>query len=587
MKKIFALVAGVVLVAALAGVGLIIYHNIKEKYAPSEQVLSLTDYYSVPDGEAMIILDGDVFERNALYRHDMTYIDLDMVKSMYTHRFFYVPEENSVFYSTAHEIYEFTPGETVFLLNRQPTESVVPIVELKNDTVYVCTSFLERCGMTCSTYTEPARLLIASNPEGYLCADVAKATRIRAGKDIKADILKEVQAPERMRFIDGGGIRENGFVKVMSEDGVRGYIEENALSESYYFDPELRQPEADEYSHIRYSGNIYLGWQLTYSTDSTPLLNKVIAESPEVNVVAPTWFYLNDTEGNMNSYASQEYVDLAHSNGIKVWGTFKNDEIEGVFSASEDSHRLLSVTAHRNSLTDRIVGAALEYGLDGVNIDFELLKVETGVYFIQFLRELSVACRENGICLSVDDYVPMGYNAYYDLKEQAEIIDYIVIMGYDEHYAGGGQAGSVSSLNWFKQAAVDTAALAEPAGVIMGVPFYTRLWREEMVDGEQKLYIDLTPGMDEAAKVAANSGAEKVWSKDCGQYYIEYKKDSATCRMWLEDAKSLEQKVLAVRELDMAGIAAWKLGDESAGTWGVIKNAFEGDLTDAEEADAE
>ena len=428
--------------------------------------------------------------------------------------------------------------------------------------------------MTCSAFDDPHRLLITYSDEAFLAATVKENTQIRVSQDIKADILKETAEGEILRFIDGGGIRENGFVKVMSRDGVRGYIRESALNDSYYEDPVFADYSKPLYSHMEFDGRIYLGWQLLYTTDSLGYLNSALDLSPEVNVISPTWFFMNDREGSLLSYANKAYVDAAHEKGVQVWALYKNDTIEGKFNCTEDSHAVLSNTDARNRLIGNIMDSVLEYGIDGINIDFELLKKDSGPFFIQFLREISVECRQKGIILSVDNYVPENYNAYYDLTEQSKLVDYIVIMGYDEHYLGSDKAGSVSSLGWFCNAIDNASAKCDPARVIMGVPFYTRLWKES----GDKLTVEATPGIVEAAAIVKRAGVTPKWDEISGQYYAEWN-NSGRYRIWLEEEESLRKKVLASRTVGMAGIAAWKLGDERAGTWKAIVEAMEGEIS--------
>lgn len=584
-KKIIGIaIAALIVLTAAAILVLKLISEYKAANAPSEVVKPLNEYYSVADGEAMVIIDEKVYEKAALWSSDTAYLDLDTVRSMYNHRFFWTEAENLMIYTTPDKVYHFTPGERNYEVNTELTSAEAPVVEVRGGVPYISVNFLENCGITYRIYNDPNRVMITYSDEAYLTAPVAQASQIRTGQDIKDDIVRELAEGETVRFIDGGGIRENGFVKVMSEDGVRGYVLESALAESGYTDPVFADYTREEYTHITRDEKIYLGWQLIYRTDNTDMLESDAADVPELTVVAPTWFFLTGTAGDMMSYANNAYVTRAHELGLEVWATYKNDSNDS-FSCTEDTHTLLTSTTGRGTLVSNIMSTVDEFGLDGVNIDFEMLKVDSGIYFIQFLRELSVRCREKGVVLSVDNYVPENYNAYYDLPEQSEIVDYIIIMGYDEHYAGSEEAGSVSSLGWFKNAVSGTAAKADPSRVIMGVPFYTRLW-EIKEDGG--VYVEETPDMAGADRIVQKSGVEAEWNESMGQYFAEWNSGSSRFKIWLEEAESLKCKTYAAREYDMAGIAAWKLGDETPGTWTAIKDAFEGEIpVDEPEEDEE
>ncbi|MBP5330863.1 MAG: hypothetical protein J6Y89_03320, partial [Lachnospiraceae bacterium] len=393
MKKniIMGAVAAVVIIVAACIIGFSIYNDYKEKNTPSDVVMPLSEYYGISGEDVMVIIDEKVYDKKALWREDMVYFDLDTVVSMYDHRFFWVENENTLFYAPPDTVYAFKPGENDYLLNRSAVSSSVPMVQIRDGVVYVSIKLLEQyCGITYKLYDEPHRILITYSDEAYLAAVATEDTQIRVSQDIKADILKEVKTGDVLRFIDGGGIREKGFIKVMSEDGVRGYIKEASMETGNYVDPEFVGKAPTTYSHSRLNKKVYLGWQLLYTKENTGFLNEALALAPEMNVISPTWFYMCDTEGNLIDYANRDYIETAHEKGLQVWALYKNDTIEGKFSCTEDSHKVLSSTETRLKLVDNIVNAAVEYGFDGINIDFELLKKDSGVYFIQFLRELSI-----------------------------------------------------------------------------------------------------------------------------------------------------------------------------------------------------
>ena len=221
---------------------------------------------------------------------------------------------------------------------------------------------------------------------------------------------------------------------------------------------------------------------------------------------------------------------------------------------------------------------ALSCGMDGINIDFESLPVEAGPHFIQFLRELSVSLRKHGLVLSVDNYVPAGYNKYYDFAEQGVVADYVIIMAYDEHYSGSAEAGSVSSISYVENAIRDTKEMVPADKIIVALPFYTRLWKETNVDGVTVLKVERTPGMADAAAILKENGVEAEWDETTCQYYAEFDKDGAHYRIWLEDERSLAEKAGRVWQAELAGIGAWRLGLETKGVWDV----FAGQINEGE-----
>ncbi|MCQ2496382.1 MAG: glycosyl hydrolase family 18 protein [Lachnospiraceae bacterium] len=574
----------VIILGVLALVGYKIYDDYQEKHRESDIVMPLEQYYQVPANEAMIIFDETVYEKNAYIKNGEIYIDMNTAKERYGLKLFWAEEEGKVYYTSPSTAYVFTPGEADFLKNRTLENSGNPLVIKANDEIFVSLKFLEQySNITYKFVDNPGRVLISYAEDSYLCSYVEKKTAIRVNQDIKADLLATLEQGAKVRYIDGGGIQENGFIKVMSEDGVRGYIKSECLGESFYEDPSFRSFTPEQFVPQLEGERVYLGWHLTYSKDSLGSLKKYLADNEDLTVVSPTWYFMNDAEGNFTSYASDEYVQYAHSQGVKVWACLKNDDIDGKFAHERDTYAIMSDYNKRIKLADGIVAAAKTDGVDGVNIDIEGISVQTGVYFIQFLKELSLECKKAGLVLSVDNPMPESYNAFYDFRSQATAVDYLVIMGYDEHFFGSEEAGSVASLDWFSQYADVTVGMCPAKQVIMAVPFYTRIWKETK-DGENIKVSSEILEMKDTAKKVASYNTETVWDETEGQNYLEYKADdNTTYKIWIEDGDSLKKKASVIRERNMGGVAGWRLGSESEGTWELLWEAIDGKNADVPE----
>jgi spore germination protein YaaH len=311
----------------------------------------------------------------------------------------------------------------------------------------------------------------------------------------------------------------------------------------------------------------------------------MIADSKGLTTIAPTWFTVANTDGDMTSIASTDYVSYAHQANIEVWATVRDfDGDEGGINSYEESYELLSYTSHRENLINQLISEALRIGIDGINVDFEKISDECGEHFIQFIRELSVRCRQNGIVLSVDNYVPQGYNLQYDRTEQGIVADYVIIMGYDEHYAGSQEAGSVSSYNYVKEGIEETLKEVPAEKIISGIPFFTRLWSETPKTEAEKEADQGTPavdysmnvesqalGMDDAEATVEAAGVETTWDDTTKQNYATWTGDDGTIyEIWLEDADSIELKLQLMKENGLAGTAAWALGQESSDIWNLI-----------------
>lgn len=304
----------------------------------------------------------------------------------------------------------------------------------------------------------------------------------------------------------------------------------------------------------------------------------MIADMKGVNVISPTWIKLADNEGNIESIASSDYVNLAHRCNMEVWALVDN------FKEEVKSKEIFSYTSKRENLINQLIAEVLKYNIDGINIDFEGLSPEVGEDYIQFIRELSIKCRINGIVLSIDNYnyVEEAGTGYYDRAAQGEVADYIINMGYDEHTGDTGKSGSVASIDYVRRGIENTLQEVPAEKVINAIPFYSRLWQETPKTQEELAAEDASEeyipyklssefmGMDTMESRCNAAGAEKVWDETTCQYYFEYVQDGITYKAWMEEERSIEEKLKLMKEYNLAGVAAWKLGFERDSIWDTI-----------------
>ena len=320
-----------------------------------------------------------------------------------------------------------------------------------------------------------------------------------------------------------------------------------------------RDFEKEDYTYLTMEDKVNMTWHQITNTDANAYLGDMTANVSGLNVISPTWFYIQDTAGNLGDLSSADYVAQAHQKGLKVWGLVDN------FTAEISTTETLSQLSSRQNIIQYLIQRAAEIGMDGINVDFETLSEDAGPHFLEFLRELSIECHKNNLVLSVDNPVPENFTSHYDRAEQGKVTDYVIIMGYDEHYVGS-EAGSVASLPWVEQGVKDTLTEVPAERTILAVPFYTRLWKT--TDGGTLTSEAI--GMDQAQKVIADNGAETYWDKTTSQNYGTYEGDGATYQIWLEDSKSIAEKVKLISKYKLTGVAEWKLGFENSGIWKTI-----------------
>lgn len=534
------------------------------KYTPSETMRPLDNYYDVAPEEAVVLFENEIYGERALLRQGGIYLTLDTVDSVLNDAFYLDEEEQLLIYTLPEEVIRAEEGQAFYHSNRDLIQLSHPAFIKLNGIYYVSLDFVERfSNMTYAFYENPNRVVIHHQWIDFLYYDTVEAeTPIRFEPDIKSDILRLVPAGEKLYYIGGTGAGGRSFIKVMTQDGIFGYVQKMFLGESYYDAMQSTYVEP-EYTHITMEEKVMLGWQQVTVPKANDNLEQLAETAKEMNVVSPTWYRLSDTVGNISSLADAGYVERAHELGLQVWALIDN------FDANVSTYELLSSSAARARLIDMMMYEVEKYGFDGWNIDFETLTSATGPHYIQFLKELSVSCRQKGVVLSVDNYVPASYNEFYDLKSQGEVVDYVIIMAYDEHYSGSETAGSVASLNFLKKATNDTLTKMPKERIIMAIPFYTRLWAEQKVDGQKTLSSEALT-MNGAKDVLERNNVKAEWDEVTCQNYAEYTVEGTTYKIWLEDVDSLHERMKVIAGADVAGVAAWRLGFETEEIWPII-----------------
>ena len=541
-QKPVVIVCILILVLAAVGVGT---HFIK-KYIPTKERMDLTEYYGqTGEDEMTVILGTDIMETKAVKSGDRVYLPLDMVNTYLNQRYYWDSANQQILYATPSEL-QYYPA----------SGSGDSEVWLKDDTVYLNLDFIKKyTDLDAYVYDNPSRIAIQHQFTSVNTVTVKKDTSIRYRGGIKSLILTDVSKGTTLLYMEA----LEDWVQVATMDGYIGYVRKNTLSDMETKDFE-RDFQKEEYTYLTMEDKVNLSWHQVTTQEANAYLADSIANISGVNVISPTWFYIQDTAGNIGNIASADYVSLAHERGLKVWGLIDN------FTADVSTTETLSQLASRQNIIQQLVQAALSVGLDGINVDFESLSEDAGPHFLEFLRELSIECHKNNLVVSVDNPVPEDFTSHYDRKEQGLVVDYIIIMGYDEHYVGS-DAGSVASLPWVEQGVQDTVTEVTPERTILAIPFYTRLWKTAggAVTSE-------AIGMDEAQNVLRANAVEPVWDGSVGQNYATFEQDNSTYQIWLEDAQSIAEKVKLIPKYNLAGVAQWKLGFENSSIWQTISD---------------
>lgn len=543
-KKYKPVIAVAVLVILVAILGIVTH--VVMKYIPSSEKMDLNEYYGeMADGEIALVIGTEKLEERGLVDGDRVYLPLDVVNTYLNQRYYWDSANQQILYAT--------PSE---LTSVSASSEAGDKVWVKDDKVYLNLTYVQEfTDLDAYITKDPYRIAIQYKFKNVKTVTVKKNTSIRYRGGIKSAILTSVKKGTKLRLIE----EMENWDQVATDDGYIGYIDKKKVGEAEKTKFE-RSFKKEEYSYLTMDSKVNMVWHQVTSTDANAYFADATANMTGVNVISPTWFYLTDTSGNIASIANADYVSQAHEKGLQVWGLIDN------FTQEVSTTETLSSTAARQNIISQLIQAAKDVGMDGINVDFESLSEDVGIHFLEFLRELSIECHKNNLVLSVDNPVPEDFTSHYDRAEQGRVVDYVIIMGYDEHYVGS-EAGSVASLPWVEQGIQDTLDEVPAERVINAIPFYTRLWKTTGGNVTSEAI-----GMDQAQQTIADNNVETYWDKTTSQNYGKYDIDNSTYQIWLEDAQSVAEKVKLVSKYDLAGVSAWKLGFENNGIWQVISD---------------
>ncbi|MDD6211817.1 MAG: glycosyl hydrolase family 18 protein [Clostridiales bacterium] len=519
---------------------------------PTKEAANLQELYGAEEGYIPVIANHQWIEQDALWENGHAYLEYEVIKNELNGRFYWDEEEKLLLYTF--------PEETV-VCDAETEFDDAPVFLEKGEEVYISLSYVEK-------YSDIRVELFSDNLERIVLqtewgeeeiSSVKKNAAVRVKGGIKSPVITEVEAGEQVIILE----EMDHWAKVQTADGWIGYMKKDQMEESETVDVQS-DFEEPEYTNISVDYDICMVWQQVFDNSGEEQLKSLVKKKTSVTTMAPTWFSIDSEDGGFSSLASESYVKYAHKAGLDVWPVLEN-----VNHGDVDMVQLLSRTSSRTKLIQNLMEELERSGADGLNVDLENLPEEAGDGFIQLVRELSVECRKRGLVLSVDNNVPSSWTDHYNRQEQGIVADYVVIMAYDEHYSGS-EPGSTASLDFVQKGIVNTLKEVPAEKVINGVPFYTRLWKDDITSLTSEAM-----GMESAQAFVEKYQVEPEWQSDVGQNYVRVEDGDIIYQLWLEDEDSMESRLQMIDSYKLAGVSFWKLGMEDSGIWKTIGKFFE------------
>ena len=542
---------GLVLISVLIG----IFINNKVNYV-GEQVDPLTYFDEFQGNENNLVYeDARVDAKEPIQIVDgKLFVNYTFANQYVDDRIFYDMNEKVLTLTNVREVVRLYEGENQ--ISFSGIEGNYSIVTL-GESLYIEGSILEDFFGVKIEKGQDERLYIATNT-GVVqkLATVKKKAQLRTHAMKKSTVVEVLSKGEKVSVYS----EEDGFVRVRSENGIIGYLPEEDIKDI----EEMAAndiPSVQEWETNPLGETVKLMWDDMTTRAEKDWTSTKYARMKNINVIAPAWFEFDQADGTLSDIATKSYVDNAHSKGLQVWAILRHN-----FSEPELTEEILSSTTKRQYVIKQLIDYAKQYGFDGINIDIENIQNDTSDVWVQFMRELYPQLKAEGLIVSVDVYSPSSWSGHYEREKVAKSSDYFMVMAYDQHWSGSEEAGSVAEIPWVENGIQMSLEEVPKEKLVLGIPFYTRLWAEGSDGLSTKSYsmysmeelitsLGLTPTLDEAS----------------GQNYVEYTKDGKLYKAWLEDYESVYKRIALMEEYDLAGYGAWRLGYETADIWDILE----------------
>lgn len=520
--------------------------------------------------EKPIFVRGELMEYEAKGTNESLKLPLPVLQEKVDPSIRYEEPEGAIILTSSDKVLQLTKDEEQGELNGKPyTLQTIP--EEMDGVLYIPVQALKEVyGISVHESTDTGAVLLMNPGESIEYAEAAgdgdqteedESIPLYQKPNKQSAIVKKMNFGDRVRVWSSDG----KWLFVQLDSGYTGYVLASEIKQTKTVTIPKRESTPTAAERRWKEKTINLTWEAVYNRAADPA---ALAVLKGVNVVSPTWFEISDDKGNVASKADPAYMKKAKSLGIEVWGLISNAFDADLTAAA------LSTYDKRNTIITQMIEYAKTYDLDGINVDFESVYTEDGPNVTQFMRELRPYAKENELVLSIA-VTPKSnselWSKFLDRRSLGQIADYMMVMAYDEHWATSPTAGSVASIPWATAAVTKIIEEDEvPAGkLLLGVPTYTRVWSEEIVEGEVKAKSKAI-GMDAAQEILTTQKLTPQYLDDIGQNYVEYEENGVLKKIWLEDKTSLRARVELAERLELAGVASWSRKFANEGAWAVL-----------------
>lgn len=534
------------------------------KYVPNYVNTEIADKTNLVINNSNVTTD---LKKDVFIEDGIIYISMEDISNFFDPYVYYDEKYNQIITTSDNQITSMVVGENT-MVNNGSTVATSGTILQRDGTYYIpFSSFKDTYNVEIAYIEATNTITVDSKDRKYVVADSKKENSVKAYPTIFSRTVDKIEEQETVTVVQNDENQNNvvdGWVEIRTDTGKLGYVKADTLIN------ELETRKAIE-EKKQVQGKISMAWDYYYELSTVP--DRTGTTIQGVNVMSPTFFTLVDEgKGEVSDNAGEDgkaYVEWAHSNGYMVWPSISNN------SYIETTSEIMRDYNLRHRLIENIVSLIMEYDLDGINIDFEYMHDEDKDLFSRFIIELEPRLREIGKVLSVDVTAPDGseeWSLCFDRNVIGDVADYIVFMAYDQNGDSSSEPGTNAGYDWVKVNLDKFLGQegVEPEKIILGIPFYTRVWEEQNGEIVEIWRVDMK-SLDEIIP----ESAERVWDDDLKQYYVEFVEDGITNKIWIEDAESIKAKLSLVNEYNLAGAAYWEKDREPDSIWQVVSETLD------------
>lgn len=547
-----------------------VYEAYEERYVP---VTSMVDPFDHAETILLVGAERAPKNMNPLLHDGRILLPVDAVRTYIDKNIVWDSKEKKVTVTTKDKVIRMETEKLQAHINNNPVRLDIPVTE-KDGIVYIPIEFLADFYSIEVRYDQKTDVVIVDylNRMVQEARVISEKAAIRSGRSIKREIVANVDYGTSMRVFE----EYKDWYKVRLDNGVVGYIQSEDVGVNWVTMIHIPYEPPRDFSWKPETGKISLSWHSMYS--GTPNMTGV-EKVDGLDIMSPRWFEVIDEHGNLKNIADLNYTRWAHEQGYKVWAMVVNN-----FADNQETSHLLNSTQARENLITQLLAFASLYEIDGINFDFENVLLKDRDMLTQLMREAVPLLKEQGLVVSIDVGVPDGSETYslcYDHEALGEIMDFVMLMTYDQHWHSSPVAGSVAQYGWVENRLRRTLEMVPNEKLLLGIPFYSRLWEETTsTSGSVSVKTAKTPSIQGMRNIAkANEGSTITWDDVSKQFYLEYFEGNARYRMWIEDENSLNLKTSLALKYNLAGVCSWDYNCSDQRVWEAIYANLKKDIS--------